>query len=101
VLPFYKSAMLSAGWSSGLISGDYFLNLSAVLFPGLLAMAEYDGEGSNLGARLLLSPRVKLDLAFIHTQDLDPTQPFSRVLDRNIRFGITYSEPWPSRPGQD
>ena len=101
VLPLLPSVMLTVGWETGSVPHQILLNLSKVVMPGLLAMAEYDGQGTNLGARMLLSPRVKLDLDFFHTQDLEPDQPFARVLDRNIFFGITYSEPWPARNGQD
>jgi hypothetical protein len=95
VLPFYQSLMISAGWVTSVESPALLLNISKVVLPGMLAMAEYDGRGSNLGLRILVSPQVKLDLSFYHTQDLDPSQPFARVLERNIKFGITYSEPWP------
>jgi hypothetical protein len=101
VLPFYQSLMLTAGWEMTYASKDFFFNVSKVVIPGLLAMAEYDGQYSNFGARFLLSPRVKLDLDFQRAQDVDRKRPFADVLDNNIRFGISYSEPWPARAGQD
>ena len=104
VLPFYQSLMLTLGWASGLGDGippSVIFNLSKVVLPGLLAMAEYDGQGTNLGARFLLSARVKLDLSLYHTQDLSTVQPFAAALERNIFFGITYSWPLLGKPGQD
>jgi hypothetical protein len=93
-LPFYPSLMLSAGFGTGAMPAHYFFNLSKVVIPGLLAMGEYDGFGTNLGLRLLLSPRIKLDLDFVHTQAVDRNRPFADVLENNLRFGITYSEAW-------
>lgn len=97
VLPFYPSLMVSAGWGSGSRPVHYFANASWVMLPGFLVMAEYDGEGTNFGGRLLLSPKVKLDLSLFRTQTLDSSQPFAKVLENNVRFGITYSEVWPPR----
>ena len=93
-LPFYPSMMLTAGWGTGAMPAHYFFNVSKVMIPGLLAMAEYDGFGTNFGARFLLSPKIKLDIDFVHTQEVDGNKPFALVLENNIRFGITYSEPW-------
>lgn len=93
-LPFYPSLMLVAGYGSGAMGGHAFGGIYKVLVPGLMAMAEYDGFGTNFGTRYLLSPRIKLDLAFVNAQDTDSRKPFARVLERNIRFGVSYSEPW-------
>lgn len=110
-LPFYPSLMVTAGYSSGVLPfysaltvtpvtsngsqpSNYFFNLSKVVFPGLLGMIEYDGFGTNVGARLLLSPRIKLDIDFIDNQSVYTSQPFADVLHDNISFGITYTEPW-------
>ncbi|MES2202558.1 MAG: hypothetical protein V4498_09930 [candidate division FCPU426 bacterium] len=101
VVPFYRSLMLSVGWGGGALPAAAFFNASLVVMPGLLAMAEYDGRGTNLGLRLLVSPRAKLDLDLIRTQSLDTNLPFAEVLEHNIRFGITYTEPWPFRLGRE
>ena len=95
VLPFYQSMMISVGLVTGFQPPALLLNISKVVMPGMLAMAEYDGQATSLGLRVLVSPKVKLDFAVFHTQDIDPNLTFARVLDRNIRFGISYSEPWP------
>lgn len=94
VLPFYQSMMITLGWVGQVGPPALLLNISKVVMPGMLAMAEYDGKGTNLGIRILVSPTTKLDLSFYHTQDMDTNQAFARVLDRNVRFGVTYSEPW-------
>lgn len=93
-LPFYPSLMVTAGFGSGAMPPHYFFNVSKVVIPGLLAMAEYDGFFTNVGARFLLSPRIKLDLNFIRAQQVTLDTPLARVLDNNVWFGITYSEPW-------
>ena len=36
--------------------------------------------------------QIKLDLAVVHTQDIDPSQYFGRFLERNLLFGISYTE---------
>lgn len=95
-VPGLPSALLTGGWESGDMPVHGFVNLSKVIFPGFLAMGEYDGFGTNFGIRLLLSPRIKLDLAFVNTQSVDWSQPFSDVLHQNVNFGVTYSEPWNS-----
>ena len=93
-LPFYPSLMLTAGFGSGAMRPHFFFNASKVLMPGLLLMGEYDGFATNLGSRFLLSPRIKLDFDFIDCQSVDKNKPFRLVLENNVRFGITYSEPW-------
>jgi hypothetical protein len=64
-------------------------------FPGLALMGEYDESYTNVGLRLLLSTQIKLDLSVSHLQTIDRDRPFSEVLDKNVRFGISYSEVWP------
>lgn len=93
-LPFYPSLMVTAGWGSGAMPAHYFFNVAKVVMPGLLAMAEYDGFGSNFGARFLLSPRIKLDVDFTHTQEVYRETPLAKMLENNVRFGISYTEPW-------
>lgn len=95
-LPFYPSMMITAGWGSGAMPAHWFVNISKVLIPGLLLMAEYDGFGSNYGARFLLSERIKLDLDFINVQGVYSDSSGAKILNDHIRFGITYSEPWSS-----
>jgi len=51
--------------------------------PGLLSIGEYDGVGTNLGFRALLSTQIKLDLAVIHLQGIDPANTFAMVLEDN------------------
>ncbi len=94
-IPGLDWAFFSLGYGSGALAGHGFGSLSVVALPGLLAITEYDGAWTNLGARLLLSTQIKLDLALMGVQDIDGNKPFARVLDRNIRFGVSYTERWP------
>jgi hypothetical protein len=93
-LPLLPSWLLTLGWGAGAMPTHYFFNLSKVLIPGLLGMVEYDGFATNYGARFLLSTRIKLDVAVIDSQGVSRSEPFANVLQNNIRFGITYTEPW-------
>jgi hypothetical protein len=97
-LPFYPSLMVTAGYIGGEMTPSGFFNVSKVLIPGMLGMLEYDGVGTNVGARFLLSPSIKLDVDFINTQSVErgwnDWSQFSDVLHDNINFGITYTEPW-------
>jgi hypothetical protein len=93
-LPFAPSWMATAGWGAGAMPDRWFFNLSKVVIPGLLGMAEYDGFGTNFGVRFLLSPRIKLDLDLTHTQYIYADTTMAQALESNVWFGITYSEPW-------
>jgi hypothetical protein len=94
-LPWLSNVMLTAGWGDGARTASWFGNLAWVVFPGLMLEGEYDGIGTNLGIRMLLSTRIKMDVAVIHTQFVETDKPFSRVLENNVRFGISYVERWP------
>lgn len=91
-VPYFPSMMATVGYAGGSTEG-VFGNISKILFPGCLAEAEYDGRGTNLGFRALLSTQIKLDLAVYHIQDIDTQAYFGRFLERNIIFGISYTEP--------
>ena len=91
-VPYVPSMMATLGYAGGATEG-LFGNLSKILFPGCLAEVEYDGHGTNAGFRALLSTQIKLDLAVYHIQDIDPQQYFGRFLERNVIFGISYTEP--------
>lgn len=72
-----------------------FGNVSQVVIDGLLVMAEVDQSVINLGLRMLLSAEIKLDLTVYDAQSIRTSNPFADVLERNIRFGISYTEKWP------
>jgi hypothetical protein len=93
-VPFYPSLMVTAGWGAGAMPDRWFFNLSKVIIPGMLGMAEYDGFYSNFGVRFLLSTRIKLDLDLTHAQAITADTTMSDALENNVWFGITYSEPW-------
>jgi hypothetical protein len=86
---------LALGYIGGHRSGSMAGALGLVVFPGLLGLAEYDGQGTNVGMRALLSTQIKLDLSLLHLQSIDTGRPFALVLENNVRFGISYSETWP------
>jgi hypothetical protein len=86
---------LALGYIGGHHGGSVAGAAGLVVFPGLLGIAEYDGLGSNLGLRALLSTQIKLDLDLIHLQTIDRARPFALVLENNVRFGVSYSETWP------
>jgi len=95
-MPFYPSLCVTLGLRLGRYQPQIFGSISKVILDGLMIITEYDGQATNLGARLLLSPRVKLDLSFTNIQMVDPDDTLALILDRNVRFGITYSEPFPA-----
>jgi hypothetical protein len=64
-------------------------------FAGLAFLTEHEEGYTHAGLRLLLSTQIKLDLSLNRLQSIDPARPFADVLDRNLRFGISYSEVWP------
>lgn len=64
-------------------------------FPGIATMAEYEEGYTHVGLRVLLSTQIKLDLSMSKLQSIDSNRPFAEVLDKNLRFGISYSEAWP------
>ena len=83
----FKAVIASESW--------FIANVSQVVFDGLMAMLEKDRTGINVGFRMLLSAEIKLDLALYQAQSIQTSRPFADVLDRNIRFGISYTEKWP------
>ena len=95
LVPGLPMALLTLGWGGGSQASHPFGCLSVSPLDGLLVLAEYDGVGTNLGSRLFLSSQIKLDVTFNHTQSVYGDQPFSRVLQENIRFGVSYTEVWP------
>jgi hypothetical protein len=86
---------LDGGYIGSRRGGSAAGAVGLVVLPGLLSIGEYDGVGTNLGFRALLSTQIKLDLAVIHLQSIDPNNTFAMVLENNVRFGISYSERWP------
>lgn len=95
VLPKLPMAYAALGYAGGNVAPSSPL---AVLvfspFPGFAAIAEYEGNYTHAGIRLLLSTQIKLDLSLSRMQSIDPQAPFSTVLEKNIRFGVSYSEAW-------
>ena len=100
-LPFLPSMVITAGWAvamghPGIEAENWvFANVSQIVVPGLMAMLERDQHGWNGGARFLLSTEIKLDFVIFQAQTIRSAEPFSNVLERNIRFGISYTEKWP------
>jgi len=86
---------LALGYVGGHQAGSIAGAAGLVIIPGLLAITEYDGVGTNLGMRALLSTQIKLDLDVLHMQAIDYGRPFALVLENNVRFGVSYSETWP------
>jgi hypothetical protein len=91
-LSWLNGMAINAGYGSGAYQDQCFGGLAAVVFPGFLAMAEFDGVGTNVGARMMLSSQIKLDLGAYHLQSINPDQTLGQVLQHNIFFGITYTE---------
>lgn len=96
LLPHLPMAYAAVGYAGGAVAPSAPM---AVLvfspFPGLAGMAEYEGNFTHVGIRLLLSTQIKLDLALSRLQAIDPQKPFANVLENNLRFGVSYSEEWP------
>jgi hypothetical protein len=94
-LPRLPMAYAVLGVSGGRIGPpEAFGALAVAPFAGSAVFLEYD-RGTNVGLRLLFSTQIKMDLAVSDLQSLDWGQPFDLVMVNNVRFGISYSEPWP------
>jgi hypothetical protein len=86
---------LTGGYIGSHQGGSAAGAVGLVMLPGLLAIGEYDGVGSNLGMRALLSTQIKLDLDLTHMQSITNNDSFAMVLENNVYFGVSYSEKWP------
>jgi hypothetical protein len=95
VPPRLPMLYLTAGYIGGHHGASPAAAVGLVTVPGLLAIGEYDGVGTNVGLRALLSTQIKLDLSLTHLQSIYSDQPFAQVLENNVHFGVSYSEVWP------
>jgi hypothetical protein len=95
VPPRLPMVYVAGGYVGGRRGGSPVAALGVVIIPGLLGLAEYDGVGTNVGARALLSTQIKLDLSLVRLQSMRREDPFANVLQQNLRFGVSYSEVWP------
>jgi hypothetical protein len=85
-----------AGYSGGRQrTSSAMAALAFAPFPGFATIAEYEEGFTNVGMRVLLSTQIKLDLSMSQLQTIDSSRPFAEVLDKNMRFGVSYSETWP------
>lgn len=95
-IPKFEMFYAVLGYSGGpLRPSGVLAALAFAPFPGIATIAEYEEGYTHLGLRVLLSTQIKLDLSMSKLQSIDRSRPFAEVLDKNLRFGISYSEAWP------
>lgn len=95
VLPGLPMFYAAGGYGGGSEYSSGFGALAFAPFAGMSDMVEYNDGYTDVGVRILLSTRIKLDLDLSRLQQLSPRQPFDTVLTNNVTFGVSYSEVWP------
>lgn len=96
LVPKFDMFYWAAGYAAGRVrEGAPFAALTFAPFAGLAVMAELEDHSFHTGIRLLLSTQIKLDLSLSRLELIRGDEPFANVLERNLRFGISYSETWP------
>lgn len=95
-LPKLEMLYLSVGYAGGSARPSAPLGaLAFAPFPGVLLALEREAAAWHLGLRMLLSTQIKLDLSLSRMDRIRGDEPFARVLEGNLRFGVSYSERWP------
>lgn len=82
---------LMGGWGTGRFNKGFF-GLSKTVFSGAELSFEFDGEGINVGYRLLLGPNLIMDLAGQQLNTIGEVQNLGEVISNHLVFGITYVE---------
>lgn len=82
---------LLAGWGEGRFEKGFF-GISKMIFSGAEMIFEYDGDGFNVGYRLLLGPNLILSLAGKELDTIWQVQNLGEVISRHLIFGVTYVE---------
>jgi hypothetical protein len=94
-IPRLPMAYAEVGYDGGRVGAPQAFGAIAIApVAGAAVFAEYD-RGTNIGARLLLSTQIKMDLSVSDIQSIDWQQSFDLVMVNNVRFGVSYSEFWP------
>ncbi|HTB23196.1 MAG TPA: hypothetical protein VK914_10880 [bacterium] len=95
MVPDLPMLYVAGGFGGGDQPAAGFGAMAFAPFPGMAAMAEYNEGFTDVGVRVLLSTRIKLDLDLSRLQSMYLHQPFDLVLTDNVTFGVSYSEVWP------
>ncbi|MGH7441049.1 MAG: hypothetical protein ACREKE_00090, partial [bacterium] len=95
ILPGLPMFYAAAGYGGGEQVRAPFGALAFAPFPGMSDMVEVNNGVADVGVRILLSTRIKLDLDVSDLQGMAPHQPFDLVLTDNVTFGVSYSQVWP------
>lgn len=82
---------LLAGWGTGRFEKS-FIGLNKTIFSGAELIFEYDGDGINIGYRLLLGPNLIMNLAGKELNNIGQVQNLGEVISNHLIFGITYVE---------
>jgi len=90
-MPGLSKVTLLAGWGTGRFEKG-FLGLSKTIFSGAEVMFEFDGQGINIGLRMLLAPHLILNLAGRNLDSVGEVQNLGEVIGDHLMFGITYVE---------
>ncbi len=89
--PELSNVTLLAGWGRGRFEKGFF-GLSKTIFSGADLIFEFDGQGFNVGYRLLLGPNLIMNLAGQDLNTIGEVQNLGQVISNHLIFGITYVE---------
>jgi|GEM_PF-4200351 len=89
--PNLSRVTLLAGWGNGRFEKG-FVGLSKTIFSGAEIMFEHDGEGVNIGLRMLLAPNLIMNLAGKDLTTIGEVENLGEVIGQHLFFGITYVE---------
>lgn len=89
--PGLSNVTLLAGWGQGRFEKGFF-GLSKTVFSGADLIFEFDGQGFNVGYRLLLGPNLIMKLAGQDLNAIGEVQNLGQVISNHLVFGITYVE---------
>lgn len=91
----YLSALsrvnLVGGWGQGRFQRG-FIGLGKTITSGAELMFEYDGEGVNVGLRLLLGANLVFSFAGMQLNTIGEVEHLSEVIRNHMIWGVTYVE---------
>ncbi len=75
-----------------------FYGMGVTVYRGLQMLGEYDGDDVNVGLRLMLSPRIKIDALCLGLGRLKEQANVRSIFDNNVNFGFSIDmamrRPW-------
>ena len=102
----YGRILAGYGWRDGRGRLDgAFYGLGVTVYRGLQLLGEYDGDDANLGVRLMLSPRIKIDALCLGLRALKRQTNVRSVFDDNLNLGLSIDmalrRPWKKKKESD